>query len=212
MKLEFVAAALAAGLLAAGAGTAHALAIGDPMPLPDVKMKNVDGREVAIRDVAGTKGTLVFFSCNHCPYVKAWESRLVTLGKDARDQGIGVIVINSNDPTVYPGDGFEAMTERARAKGYAFPYVADVGASELARAFGATHTPEAFVFDAAGTLVYHGAIDDNAEAEAGVTQHFLRDALQAVEAGAKPAVAETKAIGCSIALRKKGQAPSTGSS
>lgn len=203
MRNQFVATTLAVGFIAASAGTARALAIGDPIPLPDVKMANVDGRDVAIRDVVGTKGTLVIFSCNHCPYVKAWESRLVALGNDARKEGIGVIAINSNDPTVYPGDSFEAMKDRARAKAYAFPYVADAGASELGRAFGATHTPEAFLFDTAGTLVYHGAIDDNAEDAAGVSQHFLRDALIAVESGVKPAIAETKAIGCSIALRKK---------
>ncbi len=192
---------LAVALAAAGAAPGFGLAIGDAIPLPGVKMKNVDGREIAISDAAGPKGTLVIFSCNHCPYVRAWEARIVGLGNDALRRGIGVIAINPNDPAAYPEDGFERMKERAAQKGYAFPYVVDAGPSSLARAFGATHTPEAFLFDSKGVLVYHGAVDDNVEDAGKVTRHFLKDALDAVAAGARPAVAESKAIGCSIKLR-----------
>lgn len=188
-------------LLGAGLGACLALGIGDPIPSADLAMKNVDGREVAIKDVAGPKGTLVIFSCNHCPYVKAWEARLVALGNDAVTRGVGVIAINSNDPSSFPEDGFEAMKEKAAARGYAFPYVVDAGSSRLARAFGASHTPEAFLFDAKGMLVYHGAIDDNVEDAAKVTRPFLRDAVDAVVSGGRPAVAESKAIGCSIKFR-----------
>jgi len=188
-------------LLGAGLGACLALGIGDPIPAADLAMKNVNGREVAIKDVAGPKGTLVIFSCNHCPYVKAWEARLVALGNDAVKRGVGVIAINSNDPSSFPEDGFEAMKEKAGARGYAFPYVVDAGASRLARAFGASHTPEAFLFDAKGMLVYHGAIDDNVEDAAKVTRPYLHDAVDAVVSGARPAVAESKAIGCSIKFR-----------
>jgi thiol-disulfide isomerase/thioredoxin len=177
-----------------------ALGIGDRAPAADVKMKNVDGRELTIEEAAGAKGTLVIFSCNHCPWVKAWEQRLVELGNAYPAKGIGVIVVNPNDPAAYPGDSFEAMVERAKEKGYRFPYVMDA-TSGVGRAFGATRTPEAFLFDAGGVLVYHGAIDDNAEDAAKVTKRYLRDALDAVTAGSKPAVAETKALGCSIKFR-----------
>jgi len=192
-----------AAIVLAGVGAAptFGLGIGDKIPLPDVKMKNVDGREIAISDAAGAKGTLVVFSCNHCPYVKAWDSRLAALGNDAVARGVGVVAINPNDPSVFPEDGFERMKEKAAARHYAFPYVVDAGSSALARAFGATHTPEAFLFNAQGALVYHGAIDDNVDDAAKVTRHFLRDALEAVLSGAQPATAESKAIGCSIKLK-----------
>jgi hypothetical protein len=94
------------------------------------------------------------------------------------------------------------MKERARVRGYAFPYVVDAGASQLARAFGATHTPEAFLFDSKGALVYHGAIDDNAEDASKVTRRYLRDAIDAVVSGSRPAVAESRAIGCSLKLKR----------
>ncbi len=179
-----------------------ALAIGDTAPDADVKMKSVDGRQLSIKDVAGPKGTLVIFSCNHCPWVHAWEERLVAIANAAPEQGVGVIVVNSNDPAEYPGDDFKGMQERARVKGYRFPYVMDA-TSRVGRAFGATRTPEAFLFDAAGKLVYHGAIDDNAEDAAKVTKPYLRNAVDAVVAGNKPAIAETKAIGCSIKMRNE---------
>ncbi len=192
---------VAAVVVMAGAGTGLGLALGDRIPLPDVKMRNVDARELAIADVAGPKGTLVIFTCNHCPYVKAWESRLVALGNDAVARGVGVVAINPNDPAAYAEDGFETMKARAKADGYRFPYVVDAGASRLARAFGATHTPEAFLFDSSGALVYHGAIDDNVEDAAKVTRRYLNDAVGAVVSGARPAVGETKAIGCSLKLK-----------
>jgi thiol-disulfide isomerase/thioredoxin len=193
-------AVLVAVALVAAPQLGLALGIGDRAPAADVKMKNVDGRELTIEEAAGAKGTLVIFSCNHCPWVKAWEQRLVELGNAYPAKGIGVIVVNPNDPAAYPGDSFEAMVERAKEKGYRFPYVMDA-TSGVGRAFGATRTPEAFLFDAGGVLVYHGAIDDNAEDAAKVTKRYLRDALDAVTAGSKPAVAETKALGCSIKFR-----------
>jgi len=188
-------------VLGAAAGVSFGLGIGGTIPSAEVRMKNVDGRELAIGDVAGPKGTLVIFSCNHCPYVKAWEARLVAIGNDAVRRGVGVIAINPNDPAVFQEDDFAAMTERAKARGYGFPYVVDAGASRLARAFGATHTPEAFLFDSNGVLVYHGAIDDNVEDASKVTRHYLGEAIDAVVAGSRPAVSESKAIGCSIRLR-----------
>jgi hypothetical protein len=142
----------------------------------------------------------VVFTCNHCPWVKAWEDRLVALCNEYEKQGIGVVAVNSNDPTDYPEDGYAEMQARAKAKGYEFPYVVDA-TSGVARAFGATHTPEAYLFDAAGRLVYTGAIDDNAHDPEAVKSRFLKDALDAVVAGSPVPVARTKALGCSIKLR-----------
>ena len=181
---------------------AAAPAIGDAIPAGAVKMANVDGRKLSISDVAGAHGTLVIFSCNHCPWVRAWEDRIIAEASDAAARGIGVIAINSNDPAAYPGDSFAEMQARAKAKGYSFPYVMDA-TSEVGRAFGATHTPEVFLFDAHGKLAYHGAIDDNARDAAKVSRHYLADAIDAVAAGKPPALPETKALGCSIQLRGK---------
>ncbi len=192
-----------AALLAAGAAPARpagALALGDHAPESTVSMKTVDGKELTIAAVEGTKGTLVLFTCNHCPWVRAWEGRIVQLAADAQKRGIGVIAINSNDPAVYPGDSFAEMQKRAKDKGYGFPYVMDA-TSDVARAFGATHTPEAFLFDAQGKLVYHGAIDDNARQPRQVKAHYLAEAMGAVAAGKPVPLAETKSLGCSLALR-----------
>jgi peroxiredoxin len=169
------------------------------LPMAGTKMKNVDGTEVSIADVAGPKGTLVIFSCNHCPYVKAWEGRIAALGNEYREKGVGVIVINSNDPAAFAEDSFEEMQKRAAKLGLKFPYAVDA-TSDIARAFKATKTPECFLFDAGGALVYHGAVDDNKKADA-VEKHFLRDALAALVAGREIATKETKFVGCGIKFR-----------
>ena len=179
---------------------AAALAPGETAPQAEVALKNVDGRDVTIASAQGPKGTLVLFTCNHCPWVKAWEERISRLGNQARKRGIGVIAINSNDPVAYPEDSFENMQKRAKQRGFAFPYAVDA-TSDVARAFGATHTPEAFLFDAAGKLVYHGTIDDNARAPKQVKSRYLQDAVDAVLAGKPVPLAETKSLGCSIKFR-----------
>jgi hypothetical protein len=163
-------------------------------------MRNVDGQMKTIASASGERGTLVIFTCNHCPWAQAWESRIVELGNEYLGRGIGVIAINPNDPAQHAEDSFEEMQRRARAAGMRFPYVVDA-TSNVARAFGATKTPEAFLFDRRGRLVYHGAIDDNAHEPDEVEQRFLRDALAAVVAGEDVPRAETRAIGCSIKFR-----------
>ncbi len=194
-----VLALLLTGALAARAEMARGLAIGDALVMQDIKMKSVDGREVSIADAAGPKGTLVLFSCNACPWVKAWEERIAALGNQMRKDGIGVIALNANDPRIYAEDGYEKMQARAKGRGFEFPYVVDAG-SKVARAFGASRTPEAYLFDAKGKLVYHGTIDDNAQQPDKVKDHYLRDAAQALLAGKAIAQAETKSLGCSIKL------------
>lgn len=188
---------LAAALAFAACAPALALGTGEAIPSADVKLKNVDGREVALADVKGSKGTLVVFTCNECPYVKGWEQRITALGNAAVDKGIGVIAVNANDPGVSSGDTLEAMKKRAQDLGLKFPYAQDRG-SALARAFGATRTPEAYLFDAQGKLVYQGTIDDNVKDAGAVKEHYLRDAIDAVAGGKSVPVKETKALGCSI--------------
>lgn len=179
-----------------------ALALGASAPMADTKMKNVDGKEVTIAAMKGEKGTMVVFTCNPCPWVKRWESRIVELGNVYSKQGIGVIAVNANDPALSGEDSYEAMQARAKEKGFEFPYVVDAS-SNVARAFGATRTPEIFLFDAKGKLVYKGAVDDNAQAPDKVTVRYLKDALEAVVAGRKVELAETKALGCTIKFPAK---------
>jgi peroxiredoxin len=151
----------ALALLGVLVSPASALHIGDPAPQRDAKMRNVDGRELSIVDVVGSRGTLVIFTCNHCPWAKAWQTRIAELGNTYQKRGIGVIAINANDPAAAAEDTFPEMVTRAKDVGFQFPYVVDSG-STVARAFGAERTPEAYLFDATGKLVYHCTIDDNA--------------------------------------------------
>jgi hypothetical protein len=147
----------------AGAGETatapSALALGAKAPMASTKMKTAGGKEVSIADVKGAKGTLVVFTCNACPWAKKWETRIVELGNDAGTKGIGMIAINSNDPNVNADDSYAVMQTRAKERGMKFAYAYDA-TSNIARAFGATRTPEAFLFDKNGKLVYHGTIDD----------------------------------------------------
>ena len=183
-----------AALAAEGSG---ALALGSKAPMAATKMKNVDGKMVSIADVAGKAGTLVIFTCNHCPFAKGWEQRIVEISNSYAKKGIGVILINANDPTKYSEDGWAEMQARAKARGLQVPYVVDE-TSAVARAFGASVTPEAFLFDKSGKLAYHGTVDDNHQDASKVQKRFLTDALDAVVAGKPPALPETKSLGCGI--------------
>jgi hypothetical protein len=171
-----------------------------PAAVAKTKMKNVDGKMLSIADVTGKAGTLVIFTCNHCPFARDWEQRIVELGNSYAAKGIGVILVNANDPTMHPDDGYDEMKVHAKNRGMQIPYVVD-DTSGVARAFGASVTPEAFLFDRTGKLAYHGTIDDNRQEPDKVKARYLKDALDAVVAGKKPAVGETKGLGCSIKLR-----------
>ena len=193
-SVALVAAALVPAVAFAQEDTPQVLAIGSPAPMADVKMKSVDGNEFTITEAAGKKGTLVVFTCNHCPYAKAWENRIAAIGNAAKKRGIGVIAINANDPEAYPEDAFDGMVTRAKKLAITYPYVVDA-TSDVARAFGAVRTPEVYLFDAKGKLVYHGAVDDNAQTPTAVKQPYLRQAVDAVVAGKTVKMAETKSVG-----------------
>jgi peroxiredoxin len=187
-------------MLAASAALAaegSALPLGSKAPMATTKMKNVDGRMVSIGDVTGKAGTLVIFTCNHCPFAKGWEQRIADIGNSYAKKGIGVILINANDPAKYTEDGWAEMQARAKTRGLQVPYVVDE-TSAVARAFGASVTPEAFLFDKSGKLAYHGTVDDNHQDATKVQKRFLTDALDAVVAGKPPALPETKSLGCGI--------------
>ncbi len=163
----------------------------------DFTLPCTDGHEHSLSDWQDRPVLVVIFSCNHCPYAQAWEQRIIDLQAQFKSQGVKFAVINANDPVKYPADSFDEMKKRAREKGYNFPYLWDES-QEVARAYGATRTPEVFVFDADRRLRYHGAVDDNFEDPSAVQQHYLRDAIAALLAGEEPPVAETPPVGCTI--------------
>jgi len=139
----------------------------------------------------------VVFTCNHCPYAKAWEDRLIKLQRDFAKSGAQLLLISSNDPAKIPDDSFENMKRRSKEKAYPFPYLFDES-QEVARSYDATRTPEIFLFDADRVLRYHGAPDDNFENPAAVTHHYLRGAIEALIAGRQPGPTDTKPVGCTI--------------
>ena len=160
------------------------------------ELPGVDGRRHSLDHFADKEAVVVVFTCNHCPYAQAWEDRLIQLQRDYMDRGVAFVAINANDPVKYPGDNFEAMQERARSREYPFPYLQDLPQT-TARAYGATRTPDVFVFDRQRKLVYHGAPDDNSDVDL-VQQHYLRDALEAALAGRLAPISETPPVGCTI--------------
>ena len=167
---------------------------------PSFRLSDVDGLEHTLESYDDATALVLVQSCNHCPYVRAWEGRMKAIQRDYADRGVVLVAINSNDPARYPEDSFEEMGRRARREGFNFDYLWDEDQS-VARALGAERTPEVFAFDGDRRLVYHGAIDDSRD-ERAVTRQYLRDALDAVLEGREPPVAETPPSGCSVKWRQ----------
>lgn len=165
-------------------------------PAPDFELPGIDGRTHSLAGYTGRDGMLVVFMCNHCPYVKAKAGALNRLHDEFGDK-IAIVGINSNDASRYPEDSFEAMKETAREKGFAFDYLADE-TQEVARRYGATCTPDPFLFDGGGRLVFHGRIDDAMSPGDGATEHTMAQNIRAM-LGGRPIERDFEpSIGCSI--------------
>ena len=167
---------------------------------PAFSLPGVDGRSHSLDDYDDARALVLVQSCNHCPYVQAWEGRLIGIQQDYKEQDVRIVAISSNDVASHPEDSFEQMKVRAREQRFNFDYLYDES-QRIARALGAERTPEVFLFDGERRLAYHGAIDDNRD-ETAVTTHYLRDALDAVLAGTTPAVADTPPVGCTVKWRQ----------
>lgn len=166
----------------------------------DFKLKNIDGKFVSLGNYPNAKGFIVIFTCNHCPYAKAYQDRIIELDQKYKSKGYPVIAINSNDPQLEPTDSYQEMVVRAKEKSYTFPYLFDE-TQDVYRKFGAKRTPHVFLLQKQGmdlVVKYIGAIDDNYQDASKVTTPYLSNAVDALLAGKNPDPTFTKAIGCSI--------------
>ena len=176
-------------------------------PLPTFSLRDaVSGRTVTRTDVAGKRGTLVMFVCNHCPFVKHVLAELGRIGADALSRGFGVVAINSNDVDAYPDDAPDRMRELAQAERWTFPYLLDE-TQDVAKAFRAACTPDFFLFDPDGGLVYRGQLDGSRPGnDVPVTGSDLRRALDALASGRAVPGEQVPSVGCNIKW-KPGHAP-----
>ncbi len=167
---------------------------------PDFNLSATNGKKYSLNTFADKKALIVVFSCNHCPYVQAYEDRIMEIQKDyAKD--LQVIAISSNEDENYPEDSFENMKARAQMKKFNFPYLHDE-TQNVAKAYGATHTPEIFLFDKERKMVFHGKIDDNWQEPQSVKSKYLRNAIDELLSGKQISVPETFTIGCTIKWKK----------
>lgn len=177
--------------------------MGDPLPLgsgvpkADNKLKDISGKELTLKNAMKENGLLVMFSCNTCPVVINNQARTKEICQFAMTKSIGVVLLNSNEANRKSSESLTAMQGYAKEQGYNWYYAEDKN-NELADAFGASRTPECFLFDKNGKLVYHGAIDDSPSDAASVTRHHLQEAINEVLAGKEVSVKQSRSVGCNI--------------
>lgn len=172
---------------------------------PDFKLKNVNNKEVSFASFPKAKGFIIVFTCNTCPYAVGYEQRIIDLDKKFSSQGYPVIAINPNDPEASKADAFNKMQDLAKEKKYPFPYLFDAG-QKVTDEYGAKHTPHIFIVSktAKGNVVeYVGAIDNDPEGTKTEKIKYAEDAIAALKSNQKPAVTQTKEIGCTVKRKAK---------
>ena len=173
-------------------------------PAPDFSLKNVDGKMVSLKDYTAAKGFIIVFTCNPCPYAKAYENRIIELNNKYAPLGYPVIAINPNDPNLSADDSFVKMQERAKQKAYPFPYLFDEG-QVATNQYGARNTPHIFLVrkTASGNVVeYTGAIDNDTENTNPERIKYVEQAVQSLQENKTPALNSTRAIGCTVKRKK----------
>ncbi len=171
----------------------------------DFKLKNVNDKIVSMADYKDAKGIIVVFTCNHCPFAKKYESRIMELDKKYKSKGFPVVAISPNDPGVEPEDSFENMQKRVKEKGYSFPYLIDE-TQNVTKEYGATKTPHVYILEKqkdAYVVKYIGAIDDNCDDASAVKEKYAENAINNILAGKPVTPDNTKAIGCGIKWKKQ---------
>jgi Redoxin len=184
-------------LLLPGPKDSSSLPLGSSVPKADIRLKDVSGKEISLLQAKGANGLLVMFSCNTCPYVIRNQGRTKAVCAYAGQHQIGVILLNSNEGSRDGGNSYAEMQSYAKSQDYQWYYALDDNAV-LAGAFGASRTPECFLFDKNGILVYHGAIDDSPGDPSSVKRHHLQAAVDEMIDGKPVTVKETRSVGCSI--------------
>ncbi len=164
---------------------------------PDFKLPGTDGKMHALGDFKDAKLLIVFFSCNHCPYVVGSEERIIKFAREFAPRGVRMVAINSNETQGHPTDSLEHMIARAKEKQFPFTYLRD-DSQDVAVKYGALRTPHFYVFDAGRKLRYTGRFDDNPRNPGQEKTHELRDAVEALLSGKKPPVELTNPIGCNV--------------
>ncbi len=170
----------------------------------DFKLKNVDGKMVSLGDFKSAKGFILIFTCNHCPYAKKYEDRIIALDKMFKSKGYPVIAINPNDSSLQPQDGFAEMQTRAKEKGFTFPYLVDEG-QKIYPVYGATKTPHVYILkkeNGKNIVKYIGAIDNNYENPNDVSEYYVQDAVNQLLKNEPVKTERTVAIGCTIKVKK----------
>lgn len=170
----------------------------------DFSLKGTDDKMYSLSQFADAKGYIVIFTCNHCPYAKAYEDRIIALDTKYKSLGYPVIAINPNDPAAQPEDSFDLMKTRAKEKGFTFPYLMDEG-QKIYPQYGATKTPHVFVLNkenGKNIVKYIGAIDNNHENANDVTEKYVEAAVDALLKNEPVKQTETVAIGCTIKVKK----------
>lgn len=176
---------------------ADPLPLGAAIPKATTKMKDVSGKILSLSDVKSANGLLVMFTCNTCPYVKKNQTRTNQIGQFAKEKNVGIILLNSNEGNRESDESFKAMQQYATEQHYEWAYAVDSN-NEVADAFGASRTPECYLFDKNGKLVYRGAIDDSPADPSKVTRNHLKEAITEMVAGKPIAVKESRSVGCGI--------------
>ncbi len=167
---------------------------------PDFELLGVDDRTYSLESFKNKKVLVIMFYCNHCPYAKGSEQRIIALQNEYGTKGVQIIAINSNDDADYPEDSYENMIIRSKERNYNFPYLWDE-TQGVARAYGGEVTPDCFVLDEHRIVRYTGRIDDNPKDANAVTSHDLKMVLDALLGGKELSFIEKRAIGCSIKWR-----------
>lgn len=175
------------------------LKVGDTAP--DFKLKDVSGDMIALADYKKAKGFIVTFTCNTCPFAVMYEDRLIDLHNNYADKGYHVVAINPNDPEVKAGDSYKAMQIRASEKKFPFRYLFDDG-QQVYPQYGASKTPHIYLLDKDLKVRYIGSLDDSPQDAEAVSAKYVEDAITAIEKGEEPSPSFTKAIGCTIKVKK----------
>ncbi|MEO9076562.1 MAG: thioredoxin family protein [Gelidibacter sp.] len=199
-NIKGVFAVMAIVMLSAFTTVSNGYKVGDVAT--DFKLKNIDGTMVSLADYKDAEGFIVIFTCNTCPYSVVYEDRIVALDKKYAAKGYPVIAIMPNNTNMQPRDNRDAMKQRAKEKGFTFPYLIDEG-QKVSPQYGATKTPEVYLLQKTkkgNEVKYIGAIDDNYQDDQAVQSKYVENAVDALLSGQSIKETTTRAIGCSIKM------------